>query len=61
MPDFISRRKFIGTAALSISSAAVSAKDGTHLAGRAERLASYKQGYNYLKEIIKKKSLGYWD
>jgi hypothetical protein len=29
--------------------------------GDAERLTSYKEGYNYLKEIIKKKGLGYWD
>ncbi|MEJ1236518.1 sugar phosphate isomerase/epimerase [Chryseolinea sp. T2] len=27
--------------------------------GDAERLASYKQGYKYLKEIIRKKGLGY--
>lgn len=29
--------------------------------GDPERLASYKQGYNYLKGIIKKKGLGYLD
>jgi hypothetical protein len=36
MRDFISRRKFIGAAALTLSSATVGAKDGTHIPGRAE-------------------------
>jgi hypothetical protein len=36
MPDFLSRRKFIGTAALTLSSAAIGAKDGTRLSRHVE-------------------------